>query len=230
MILRWKDGRYYPVEHGVKVAEREKPLGDETPSHREIIRRIKSLISDGLQMNGSKLRFGMHGDGRYNPYLDLTATPHMEAGLSVSPSRLRNGNIVILVGQDRSIMPGHVNIQGRKATIELPWEEKSGKRFFVLDEGGNGLITVTLETNGGDKVKAISSVGVGSWLSSECPLATPQYTLAGNGSMIKCPDGRFLETDDGKTFSEEDLATLNRAGLARLLGKYRLRRARQCQG
>jgi len=229
MMLRWENGRYYAIEDGVRLAERQAPLG-ETLSHRNIIHRIKSLIEDGLQVNGAKLRFGMHGDGRYNPYLDMTASPHGMSGLTVSPHRMRNGDVVILVGEDRTMMPGHVVSKGRRAMIELPWKESKGKRFFVLDEGGNGLVTVTLGCDGGEAVRAVTPISVSSWLACDCPLTTQKYALEGEDKMIRCPDGCLLEPEDAKPFSQDDLSALNRIGLAGILGKRRLRRVRQCQG
>lgn len=228
MILKWENGRYYAITMESKLAERERPLG-EVVSHRDIIQRIKSLINDGLQINGAKLRFGMHGDGLYNPYLDITASHHPQSGLVVSPSMMRNGDVVILVAEDRSLLPGHVSKNGRRTTIDLPWEQEKGKRFFVLDEGGNGVITATLGCDG-DHVRAIPSVSVRSWLSSECPLACAKYALDETRKSIRCPCGRLLESEDGEPFSDDDIVALNRAGLAGILGKRRLRRARQCQG
>jgi len=229
MIVRWQDGQYYAVEHGVKVAEKAKPLGD-PPSHRETIRRIKALVSDGLHLNGVRLRFGRMGDGAYNPYLDVTASPHSSAGIGLSQSRMRNGDIVILIGQDRSVMPGHVISKDRRTSIELPWNEEAGKRFFVLDEGGGGILTLSLDSEGGDRLRVVPQVALASWLSSECPLTSPKYSLENDGATIRCPDGRMLESDDGRRFAEEDLSALTRSGLVGLLGKYRLRRVKQCQG
>lgn len=230
MIIRWEDGKYYSVEHGIKVAERAKPLGDDRPSHRETIRKLRALLEDGLQLNGVRLRFGMHGEGMYNPYLDVTASPHESAGLGLSSARMRNGDIVILVGQDKSVIPGHVIAKGKKKSIELPWAEEKGKRFFVLDEGGHGIMTLSLGSEGGDSLRVVPQVALASWLSSECPLTVPKYAIEGNGSTIRCPDGRMLKSDDGRLFAEEDLETLTRSGLVGLLGKYRLKRVRQCQG
>jgi hypothetical protein len=230
MILRWENGKYYPVEHGTRVASEERPLGEETPSHRHIINRLRAFCSDGLQLNGTSIYFGMQPEGRYNPYLDMTAVPRIASGLSLSHARLRTGSIVILIGQDKAAVPGHVIQQGRRVSIELPWEEKKGKRFYVLDEGGSGIITVTLACDGSDKIRAVCPASLSSWLSSECPTTAPQYSLESNGSLIRCPDGRMLESEDGRKFSSDDLSLLNRSGLVGMLGKYRLRRVRQCQG
>ena len=203
------------------------PLASDPPSYRNLVRKVKALLGDGIQLNGGKLRFGMQSDGHYNPYLDLTIIPHNEAGLPLSPSSMRDNDMVLVVtGND--VFPGNVKKKGRSLFVELPWEMDTGQRFFVLDEGAKGILTVSLEGDGSDNIRVVPPVALASWLSTECPVMAPKYAM--EDGTVRCPDGKRLRIADERTLTNEDIGSLGRNGLSGLLGKYRLRRVRECPG
>lgn len=130
----------------------------------------------------------------YNPYAEISLCDGFTGlGLKVSENGLSNSDIVMtLWGKDRAIIPARVIQIDNRYSLELVEVAKNGERCFVVDEGLNNFITMSLESDGSDKVKILNPNAIDSWM------------VSAGSRAIRRHDGRFEVSRTGSTFSISD--------------------------
>lgn len=186
---------------------------------------------------GEELKFGKDDKGEYNEFADLSwlNNPSLkQSGIALSGKNLQEDDIVLTAWpSSQSILPARAIRSGRDFSFETIEPVEEGQRCFVIDEGGAGLITVSMASDGSNSVRSIRPEAIRSWLYSAGTSAPRQgggrFSIKANGKEFVIDDaqrgrryvGAFntASPDDELGFIE---MLLERGGLGSVLPNYRL--------
>ena len=124
-------------------------------------------MSLGLR-GGEALRLAAAGPCRAaNQYADLALVDHDGEGLPMSRMNPGDGDILCAYCPKSGILiPGRMMQDKHRHGLELARPAPKGERAFVLDEGLGSLVTASLPSDGGDKLRILPRVAIMSWLLS----------------------------------------------------------------
>lgn len=138
----------------------------------------------------------------YNDFADVSILHGVShgGGLPVSRGGASNGDVVLAAwpGTEakKRLVPGIVRAEGHRLFLELAEPPEGGKRCFVLDEGGRSLVTVSMRSDGSDRIRLLSPKSVDSWLFS----VGSRASKAGSERFeVESVDGRGFLVLDKKT-------------------------------
>ena len=156
---------------------------------------LDSITENGIcLLPNEEIRFGKEGDS-YNGFADISwlNNPSLEHGIPLSGKNITEGDIVNTVWpKSKSILPAIAVKEKRGLSLEVVSAPEKGSRCFVLDERQGGLITISLSSNGTEKIRILPPDALTSWLFS---LGT---------KCIRQKSGRFSINPDGGNFSLQD--------------------------
>jgi hypothetical protein len=161
----------------------------------------KISSSDSIILNGGILKLGKH-DGceqncHYNEFADISIIRTVDNPnfIKISKFDTKEGDVVLALfsigTKKEKMVPAKIIENKRRLFIELPWEIETGERCFVLDEQGEGLLTVSLESKGKNYIRILPKISISSWIVTVLP-----DCFQSDYKVEKIDDNSFLIIDN----------------------------------
>lgn len=129
---------------------------------------LQAVGSDSLNLTPDEmLVFGKKDDGEYNEFADISLVKKdsVDLGLRVAARPIQDNEIVMtLWPKSGALVPAKASTSGRRVWLELAEPQDEGERCFILDEKCSSLLTVSLESKGGNRLLVLNPLAIDSWL------------------------------------------------------------------
>jgi hypothetical protein len=228
---RWD---YLPVDPAPRMYSESGPLANATGAAPIDATKCLSFLDGAtlLMSGGQGMSFGnAQGAAAHNEFLDLSMTnAGADDKATLAPAEAEDGDVVVtLWPRSRVLIPGRMRVSGRRMAVELAGEQPDGERCFVMDEAGEGLITISMRADGMEMARVAPRLALVSWLvSSKSPVAAG---LASRFVLEERPLGRVIVADtstgrmyevsaSGRTEVDDVRWSLAVAGIAGIAGRY----------
>ncbi len=176
-----------------------------------------------------KLSFGKSKDCKsYNDFADLSLNDKEEEnGIKISAKSIKPNTIVSTLWNGKRVIPAMIVLEGRNLNVELPFRMEKNQRCFILDEEAEALLTISLGSNGSDKVRILPPIALNSWLisvgSESGKKISDRFDITFIENMFKIADHKLNKVYFGRLNHEVGLGQNNEMRtLTMLLNNYGL--------